>query len=46
MATTGEKPSRGTYQCKSCRQRVVLDDTTDTMPPCPKCEKTEFYKIN
>lgn len=44
MATTGEKPGKGTYICKKCGQMVVLDDTTDTLPPCPKCSNTEFYK--
>ena len=42
MVTTGEKPGKGTYSCKNCGQEVTLDDTTDTMPPCPKCSHTEF----
>ena len=44
MHTTGEKPGKGTYICISCGTRVVLDDNTDTLPPCPKCHKTAFYK--
>ena len=44
MATTGEKPGIGTYICKNCKTRITLDDSTDTMPPCPKCSKTEFRK--
>jgi DNA-directed RNA polymerase subunit RPC12/RpoP len=43
MPRTGEKPGKGTYTCRYCGQQVVLDDNTDTMPPCPKCERTEFY---
>lgn len=43
MPTTGEKPGKGTYTCRNCGQSVTLDGNTDTMPPCPKCEKTEFY---
>lgn len=44
MPTTGEKPGKGNYTCKSCGQRVVLDDKTDTLPPCPSCHKTEYKK--
>lgn len=44
MPTTGEKPGEGTYYCKNCGQKVVLDDWNDTLPPCPKCGKTEFRK--
>lgn len=43
MATTGEKPGSGTYTCDNCGQVVVLDDNTDTLPPCPKCNGTEFH---
>lgn len=42
MSTTGEKPGKGPYICKKCGQVVVLDDTSDTLPPCPKCSGTEF----
>ncbi len=41
---TGEKPGKGTYTCTECGQTVVLDDNTDTLPPCPKCANTEFFK--
>lgn len=27
----------------NCGQVVVLDDDTDTMPPCPKCDGTKFH---
>ena len=37
MPTTGEKPGKGKYVCLGCGQTVVLDDKTDTLPPCPKC---------
>ena len=43
MVKTGEKPGKGTYTCRNCGQSITLDDTTDTMPPCPKCEGTKFY---
>lgn len=32
MPTTGEKPGKGTYICKKCSQKVILDDSTDTLP--------------
>ena len=40
MPNTGEKPGKGT---DNCGQVVVLDDDTDTMPPCPKCDGTKFH---
>lgn len=45
MYTTGNKPGIGTYKCAHCGTTVTLDDQTDTLPPCPKCSKTKFYKI-
>lgn len=42
MSTTGEKPGKGTYYCNECGQSIVLDDHSDTLPPCPKCSGTEF----
>lgn len=41
MPNTGEKP--GSYTCDSCGQVVILDDDTDTMPPCPTCNGTHFH---
>jgi len=45
MPTTGEKPGVGVYQCTNCDEIVRLDDATDTLPPCPRCSKTNFRKI-
>lgn len=42
MSTTGEKPGKGRYVCKKCRQVVLLDDNTDVLPPCPRCHATEY----
>lgn len=42
---TGEKPGVGKYQCTNCGQIVVLDDSTDKLPPCPKCENTTYRKL-
>jgi len=44
MVTTGEKPGGGTYTCTKCNVTITLDENTDTMPPCPKCNNTEFNK--
>lgn len=44
MYRTGEKPGMGTYQCTECGQLVILDDNTDTLPPCPKCGNTTYTK--
>ena len=44
MYSTGEKPGNGTYICTTCGKHVVLDDVTDTLPPCPKCSNTTFNK--
>lgn len=43
---TGEKPGKGQYMCKSCGFVITLDDITDTLPPCPKCHKTEYVKLS
>lgn len=45
MYKTGEKPGKGIYQCTKCGQLVRLDDHTDTLPPCPKCGNTTYYKV-
>jgi len=42
MSNTGEKPGKGTYICNNCGQAVVLDEDTDTLPPCPSCNHTEY----
>ena len=44
MYKTGEKPGKGEYVCLVCGQVVRLDDNSDTLPPCPKCESTTYYK--
>lgn len=43
---TGEKPGKGTYRCTLCGEIVVLDDDSDTLPPCPKCFHTEYEKVS
>jgi DNA-directed RNA polymerase subunit RPC12/RpoP len=42
MSTTGEKPGKGTYTCKTCKTTVTLDEDSDRLPPCPKCTNTEY----
>ena len=45
MPSTGERPGKGTYKCDNCGQIVVLDDDDDTLPPCPRCNETEYTKV-
>lgn len=45
MPTTGEKPGKGLYQCTKCGQTVYLDNHDDTLPPCPRCDGTDFRRI-
>jgi len=44
MYKTGEKPGKGTYICTKCGERVVLNDDTDTLPPCPRCNNVTYTK--
>ena len=44
MYSTGEKPGKGEYYCTNCGQNVTLDQSTDTLPPCPRCSHTNFRK--
>lgn len=43
MPKTGEKSEAGTYTCDKCGRVVVLDDNFDTLPPCPKCNGTDYH---
>jgi rubrerythrin len=42
---TGEKPGVGTYKCTKCGEIIRLDDDSDTLPPCPRCDNTSWTKI-
>lgn len=44
MPTTGEKPGIGTYKCTKCGKLVRLDDSSDTLPPCPNCHGTDYVR--
>lgn len=41
--STDERPGQGTYYCIACKQPVKLTKT-DSIPQCPKCNKTQFTK--
>jgi predicted nucleic acid-binding Zn-ribbon protein len=43
--STGEKPGIGTYRCTRCGTTVSLNDANDTLPPCPKCNGTNFERV-
>ncbi|MCR4442811.1 MAG: hypothetical protein QHH10_10780 [Peptococcaceae bacterium] len=36
------KAGIGSYTCTKCGQVVRLDDSSDTLPPCPRCNNTEY----
>lgn len=40
----GEKPGKGKYCCTNCSWSVVLDDSTDRLPPCGSCGKGQQTK--
>jgi NAD-dependent SIR2 family protein deacetylase len=46
MSSTGEKPGVGFYICRKCGQSLYLNDKTDRLPPCPKCQGTEYAPSN
>jgi len=41
---TGEVCSAGTLRCNSCGQTMRLSKTSH-IPPCPRCHRTEFYRV-
>lgn len=41
----GEKPGKGTYICKNCGNDEHLDQDSDVLAPCAKCQKCEFTKV-
>lgn len=45
MHETGKKSVKGSYQYTTSSEIVVLDDDTDTLPPCQKCHKTADNKL-
>lgn len=42
---TGEKPGQGCYACCNCGTELNIG-SQDKMPPCPKCNNTNFKKCN
>ena len=45
MYSTGDKPGKGYYKCTACGEVIHLDQDTDTLPPCPKCHKTNYVRV-
>ena len=45
MYSTGEKPGKGRYQCTNCYEVITLDDNSDRLPPCPKCDGSKWNKV-
>lgn len=44
MNYTGEKPGKGYYYCTMCRERVIINNSKDMLPPCPKCTNSKYTK--
>lgn len=40
----GQKPGIGRYVCLNCGEDLYLNDNTDTLPPCAKCNKCQFRR--
>lgn len=45
MHITGERPGSGIYDCILCGESVFIDESTDTLPSCPKCGNFEFVRV-
>ncbi|MDU8970313.1 MAG: hypothetical protein E7H45_12940 [Lacticaseibacillus rhamnosus] len=45
MYHTGDKPGTGNYRCINCGEIITLDQSTDTLPPCPSCNGTNWIKL-
>lgn len=43
--TCGQKPGKGTYRCTKDHEIIHLDQDTDVLPPCPKCNSCSWEKI-
>lgn len=46
MPKTGDTPGSGIYVCSLCGEKIVLDNTDDTLPPCPYCYSNAFKTTN
>lgn len=42
---TGEEPKQGIYSCTNCGTEISLSDN-EKLPACPRCNNTEFSRIN
>ncbi|WP_367368235.1 zinc ribbon-containing protein [Schleiferilactobacillus harbinensis] len=45
MYHTGDKPGVGKYKCTNCGEIITLYRVTDTLPPCPSCNGTNWEKL-
>lgn len=43
---TGEKPGVGRYRCLKCGEVIRLDQSTDTLPPCPVCAAVQWTRVS
>lgn len=35
---------KDTYICSICEDKILIDDTTNTLPKCRICNETEYYE--
>lgn len=40
----GQKPGKGRYVCTKCGEDLHLDNSTDKLPPCARCNNCTFKK--
>jgi len=40
----GERPGKGSYQCTTCGEIIVLEDDKQSLPRC-KCRNPTFVRI-
>jgi len=45
MFRSGEKPGKGWYVCIRCNEDLFLNEDSDRLPPCAKCDGSEFKKV-
>lgn len=45
MYKTGEKPGKGTYACTRDNEVIHLDQDTDALPPCPRCNNIWWRRL-
>lgn len=37
MHEAGEKPGKGIYVCMICGEKIIIENSEQKLPVCPKC---------